>query len=638
VGRTLLLNSNLFHIVGVLPERESIPSETQVWVTPRFAAPEYVEDQRASNAEVSGSYGRHSLMALGRMRDGATIAETRAELNMIGKRIAAAHANSQGHYANLTPLHERLVGDIKPALWVLLGAVVLLLLIACANMAGLLISRSASRTRELAVRAALGASRGQIGRLVLTESFLLAIAGGAFGILLADQGQRLLAKYSPYDLPSALGPQMDFEVLAFCVAATLLSALLSGLVPALRSANADVQDGLKESAKGSSSGSANRLRRLLVTAEIALSVVLLCGASLLIHSFVKILDVQPGFDTTNVITARISLPSTRYSKANAAVFWDKLLKHVSALPGVESAAIQTALPMSGSNTSSFIRVSGRGTNSDQLGVSGGVFDALRIPLLSGRNFDGRETGKALPVAVVNRAFAEKVFPNQNPIGRKFDGGPVDGVTRVIGVVGDIRYDGLREPAPPMMYFSYLQYAVDSASLVVRTRQNSSGLANELRAVLHSLDAELPLGSVKPLADYVNGSLATRRFLLGLLSAFAALAILLAAIGLYGVLAFSVEQRTREIGIRVALGAARRQVLGSVFRECSVVAMAGLATGLCGALWASSLLKAFLYGVSGADYLSYVTAAYLVLIIAALAALFPALRAIRVGPATALRYE
>ncbi len=640
VGRGIHLNGKLFRVVGVLRANEGYSAEIQVWVTPRFMVPEFLEDQHATDSGIAGTYGNHWLRGVGRMRPNVTLAETRAELNMIAKRIGAAHSDSRDHYAIISAFHENLVGKIQPALLVLLGAVVLLLLIACANLAGLLLARSTARTRELAVRAALGATRWQIVRLLLAESLLLAIAGGALGVFLAQEGLRMLATYSPYDLPSSLAPRMDWQVLTFCVAATLLSALLSGLVPAIRSAQVDVQQGLKESSKGSASAGANNLRRLLVTTEIALAVVLLSGASLLIHSFTKLLDVNPGFDARNVMTARISLPLSRYSHDASNIFWPNLLRKISALPDVDSAAIQTMLPMSGAESGSDIKPEGsdKGFYSDQMGVSPELFKALRIPMVAGRTFDGHEAENSPAVAVVSRSFAQSLFPGQNAVGRKFKGGPADGISTIIGVVGDVKSNGLNEPAPLMMYYNHPQYGVDSASVVIRTRGNSDSVIAELRRVLHSLDPLLPLSEVQPLSDYVGDSLASRRFLLGLLTAFSLLAIVLAGIGLYGVLAFSVEQRTREIGIRVALGAERRQVLRLILGECSLVALAGLGTGLLAAFFASSLLKNLLYGVTGADFLSYFSAVILVLGIAGLASFLPAVRAARVDPVTALRYE
>ena len=634
VGRDIRLNGNLFHVVGVLRSKESYPATMQVWITPRFIVPEYVEDPNPSHSDLAATYGNHWLIGLGRMREGVTLSRARSELNTIAKRDKSF---STGHVPAIAPLHEHLVGNIKPALFVLLGAVVLLLLIACANMAGLLLSRLAARTRELSVRSALGATKWQIVRLLLAESFLLALGGGALGVLLADQGQRLLAKYSPYDLPAALGPQMDWQVLAFCIGATLLSALLSGLIPALRSSQVDVQIGLKESSKGSASGAANRWRRLLVAAEIALSVVLLCGASLLIHSFTKVLDVRPGFDTTNVLTARISLPLVAYSHGAANRFWDRLLAEVSALPDVESAAIENNLPMSGDESGSDLRINGITAYSDQASVSRDFFRAMRIPILAGRTFAGNESEKSPSLVIVSRSFADKLYPHQNPIGQKFDGAPVDGQATIIGIAADIKSNGLSQPSPLMMYFAPPQYGVDSASLIVRTR-HAANIAGELRTVLHSLDPDLPLSDVKPLASYVGGSLETRLFLLGLLTAFAALAILLAGIGLYGVLAFSVELRTREIGIRIALGAARQEILQLILSECSFVALAGLSLGLIGAFWASALLKDMLFGVTGFDYASYLAAILLVFVIAAIAALLPSFRATRVDPINVLRYE
>ena len=471
VGQTIRLNGNPFHVAGVLRGKENFPTEAQVWITPRFAVPEHVEDQHKAGASIAGIYGNHWLIGIGRMGPAVTLGETRAELNLIAKRIAAAHPNTRDHHASMVPLHETLVADVEPALWVMLGAVVLLLLIACSNSAGLLLARSAGRTRELAVRAALGATRIQIIRLLLAESLLLAVAGGAVGIFLASQAQQWIAKNSPYDLPASLAPQMNWQILAFCITVTLLSALFSGLVPALRSAQTDVQDSLKEGVKGSASGGSNRLRRLLVSTEIALSVMLLSGASLLIHSFAKLLDVNPGFTSANVLTARVSLPLSRYSHDAANIFWRKLVENVSALPDVQSAAIVTDLPMSGGESGSEINAVGikQTVYSDEVGISAGFFEAMRIPMLSGRTFDGSETENSPLLVVVNRSFAEKVFPNQYPIGRKFEGGPVGSPTTIIGVVADVHNNGLSETAPLVMYYSYPQYGVDSASIVVHTR-------------------------------------------------------------------------------------------------------------------------------------------------------------------------
>lgn len=640
VGRDIHLNGKLFRVIGILRANEGYSAQIQIWVTPRFSVPEFLEDQHSTASGLAEMYGNHWLRGVGRMRPGVTLAETRAELNIIAKRIGAAHADSRDHYANISAFHANLVGNIQPALLVLLGAVVLLLLIACANLAGLLLARGTARTRELSVRTALGATRWQITRLLLSESLLLAIAGGVIGIFLAEEGQRLLARYSPYDLPAALTPRMDWQVIAFCLAATLISALLSGFVPALRSAQLDVQKGLKESSKGSSSAGANSLRRLLVTSEIALAVVLLSGASLLIHSFTRLLDVNPGFDTNHVMTARISLPLARYSHAETNVFWQNLLAKISALPDVESAGIQTMLPMSGAESGGDVKPQGgnKAFYSDQMGVSPGIFKTLSVPFIGGRNFDGHETENSPPMAVVSRSFAEALFPGQNAIGKKFTGGAAETPSTIIGIVGDVKSNGLNEPAPLMMYYNHPQFGVDTASIAIRARGGAESVVSELRTVLHALDPLLPLSEVEPLSDYIGDSLAPHRFLLGLLTAFSALAILLAGIGLYGVLAFSVEQRTREIGIRVALGAARQEVVRLILGECSYMALTGLTLGLLGAFFGSSLLKNLLFGVTGTDLMSYFSAIILVLSIAALASLLPALRAARVDPVTALRYE
>ncbi len=640
VGRVIHLNGNAFRVVGVLRQNEAYPADRQVWVTPRYPVPEYVEDKARSAKDVLETYGNHWLSGVGSMREGITEAEAQAEMHLIAGRIGEAHAGQRDHYAVTMPLHETMVHDIHSALWVLLGSVVLLLLIACSNLAGLLLARATGRTRELAVRVALGASKAQIIRLLLAESLLLAIAGGGLGVFLAAQAQHWISKYSTYDLPQALAPRLDWPVLVFCISATLLAALLSGLAPALRAAHTDAQKGLKESAKGSASGATNRLRQLLVSAEIALSVMLLTGAGLLIHSFVRLLDVHPGFEAENTVTARISLPLTTYSHEAGTAFWQKFLAAVQAMPGIESAAIITDLPMTAGNSSSYINAVGSSETvySDELGISQDLFRTLRIPMLAGRGFDGTEGEKNPPLAIVSRSFAEKVFPGQNPIGKKFHGGPVDGDSTIIGVVGDVHMHGLSEAAPLEMYYIYPQYGVDSAGVIVRSHQQTSVIRSELAKVLRSLDPSLPLGDVKPLADYSERLLGGRKFMLGLLSAFAGLAILLAGIGLYGVLAFSVEQRTREIGIRVALGAARGEVVRLILNECSWMALIGLAAGLLGAWFAGGFMKSLLFGVTGTDWTSYFAAIILVLGIAAFVSLAPAWRATRVDPVNALRYE
>ncbi len=645
-GRNITLNGNTFRVVGVLNPQDTYPNKTQLWISPRLIVPEYQEGTIPKNFDIAQQYGNHWLRGLGRVKPGVTVAQARAELLTIAANIDQQHPGEKDHHAVVTPLQDSLVQNVRPALWVLLIAVVLLLLIACANLAGLLLARSTGRARELAIRLALGAKRSEVVQLLLSESLLLAFCGGVLGIALALGGLKLIALYSPYDLPTALAPTLDLSVLAFCVVVTLLSALISGAVPALRSARVDVNDALKEGSKGSVGGGTRRLRQVLVGAEIAISLTLLIGVSLLIHSFSKLISVDPGFDPKNVLTARLSLPQSRYSQnAQTTAFWNTLLPRLAGLPDVQSAGLLTHLPFSGQESGSYLEIEGRPTNpngqgiyANEFGVSPQTFQALRVPLISGRAFTERDDAKALLVAVVNKRFAEKVFPHENPIGKRFKGGPIEGWTTIVGVIGNMKHNGLDDPPQMDMYFNYPQLGVSSTGLVLRTKAVSSSIAAELRSAIHEVDSNLPLTDVKPIGDYIGTSLAARRFLLGLLTTFSALAILLAGIGLYAVLAYSVQQRKQEIGIRMTMGAGSSEILWIVLRECLAIACFGIAAGLVGAIWSSAFLESMLFGVTGADWLSYTAAVSLIVAIAVGASLIPALRASRVDPVSALRYE
>ncbi len=645
LGRDILLNGNSFRVVGVLGPKQEYPANTQVWISPRLVVPEYEEGQITAVTDIAQQYGNHWLAGLGRIRPGFTLSQAGAELRTIAASIGAQHPDEKDHHAVLFELQDTMVRNVRPALFVLLAAVVLLLLIACANLAGLLLARATGRTRELAVRVSLGATRWRITRLLLTESLLLALAGGALGIALAETGLRAMARYSPYDLPAALAPELNLPVLAFCLGITLLSALISGLMPALHSTQVDVNDALKEGSKGSVSNRTRRIRQTLVIAETAVSVTLLIASGLLIRSFSKLISVDPGFDPKNVLTARLSLPGNRYSPAQADAYWDNLLPKLNALPGVQAAGLLTYMPFTGEDSGSYVEIEGRplqgkqpGIYVNEFGISPRSFEVLHIPLIQGRNISERDTAKALPVAVINKRFADTVFLHQNPIGKRFKGASVEGWITVVGVVGDVKHDSLDEKPELEMYFNYPQFGVSQTGVVLRSDQNTMAIAGELRSVVRSIDSDVPLADVKPMLDYVGQSLIARRFLLGLLITFSALAALLAGIGLYALLAFSVQQRKQEIGIRVALGASYPDVLWMIFRESLTIAVIGITAGLLGAVWSSSVLRSMLYGVTNTDAISYVAAMSLILAVAVAASLVPALRAARVDPVTALRYE
>ncbi len=640
VGRDIALSGKLFRIVGVLSPKQDYPDGYQIWVSPRLPVPQHGQGENFK--QLSGTYGEHWLGAIARVKPAFTLKQAQAEAAVIFKNIDTQHPMARHDGCVLHPLQDTMVSSLRPALWVLLGAVILLLLIACANLSGLLLGRATGRTREIAVRLALGATRAEILRLMLSETLLLAVGGGVCGVILAAVGLQLIAHYSPYRLPAALAPELNLPVLSFCVFAALLSAILSGLLPALYSSKTDVNTGLKEGAKGTASHNTHRLRTLLTSGEIALSVVLLIGAGVLIHSFAKLISVDPGFDPNHAMTARLALPDTRYrSNAQRTTFWNRLLSRVSAMPGVKAAGLLTTFPFSDAMNSSLIRIEGQhlssiteGMRIYDFGVSPQTLQALGVPLLAGRFIDEKDTAGAPIVNVISKRFADIAFPNENPIGKRYNVGQTSGWITVVGVVGNVTFDDLSEAPEADAYYSFQQFAPPSSGLVLR----GSPSMQDFRHIVHNLDANIPLTDVKPLGEYLGQSLAARKFLLGLLTTFSALAILLAAIGLYAVLAYSVQQRKQEIGVRIALGATSSNVLWLILRECLTIAVIGTAVGLLGATWATSFLKFMLYGITATDLTAYIAAVILILTVAIAASLAPAIRATRIDPLSALRYE
>jgi putative ABC transport system permease protein len=649
IGRDLTLSGHRFRVIGVLRKDEAYPAKTQIWVSPRFSVPEYVEISGAPAAlarNLVQTYDDHWLFAIGRLRPEVSIARARAELETIASSIAANHPGTKDHHPALVALEDRIVGNVRPALWVLFTAVVLLLLIACANLAGLLLAKSSTRTRELAVRVSLGASRAEIIRLLLTESMLFAILGGATGLLVARLSLMLLTKFSPYDLPPGMSPALDPWVFLFCCASTVAAGLMSGLIPALRSAQLDVTEGLKDGAKSTGGLAGSRARHVLVAGEIALSVALLIGASLLLRSFAKLITTDTGYNPEHVLSARVSLPEAKYTDAvHIAQFWRVFLERAAALPGVRAVGAISDVPMSGSDSGSYVQIEGRPVGADAQGlytnefsISPGTFRALGVPLIAGRVLTDRDTAHSPKVVVVNKSFAEKAFPNEDAIGKRFQGGPADGWFTIVGVVGDFRHDGLNEKPAPDMFFNYTQWNRPSMGVEVRTVGNSMAVAPELAHIMRGIDPDLPLTDVKPLGDYIGESLSAREFLLGLIGTFSALAVLLAGIGLYAVLAYSVQQRRREIAIRMALGAYAADVTRIIGLECTRVAAIGLVMGVITSVWASALLKSMLFGIQHTDWKAYVMAIAVLIVAVALAAAIPVARALRTDPVSALRYE
>ncbi|HEX6183713.1 MAG TPA: ABC transporter permease [Pyrinomonadaceae bacterium] len=644
VGRQVTLDGEARTVVGVLgPEFQFARlGDTEVWtplaVTPDVASRRYM----------------HWLQVVARLKEGATVESAGARLASVAANIEredpGAHA---GVGLRAVPLQEEIVGPVRPVLLVLLGAVGFVLLIACTNVANLLLARSAARRKEMAIRAALGASRWRVVRQLLTESVLLSLAGGAAGLVLALWGVDLLVALIPAaqlaQMPYLRGIALDARVLAFASGLSLLTGVLFGLTPALASSRGDLQEAMKEGGRSSGTRASGRLRDLLVVSEVALALVLLVGAGLLLKSLSAMLKVDPGFDTRGLLTLRVALPPERYAEdARAARFYDELVKRVSQLPGVRGAAATSNLPLAGDGGTGTPQVVGRTTPASELTeahlrtVSANYFQVMGIPVAAGRAFGERDTAEAPTVLLVNKTYAERVFPGEDAVGRRvtfrFTG---ERQFEIVGVVGDEKVTSLDARTTPVIYFHNQQDSDSSAALVVRAEgADALALAGAVREAARGLDPEVPVFAVQTLEQMVAGTRATfmRRYPAYLTGVFACVALLLALVGIYGVVSYAVTQRTHEIAIRVALGARGRDVLRLVLRHGLGLALAGVAAGAVGALLLTRLIKGLLFGVSAADPAVYALVALLLLTVALLASLVPARRATKVDPMEALRYE
>jgi putative ABC transport system permease protein len=592
--------------------------------------------------------GNHFLRAIGRLKDGVDIRQAQADLAGIAARLEKAYPDSNYQMgAILYPLHDDLVGDSRQALLILMGAVGFVLLIACANIANLLLARASSRKREIAIRAALGAGWARIARQLLVESLLLAVSGGALGLLLSFWGVDFLARLATVPVPTGMEVELDWRVALFTLGLSMLAGILAGLAPALRAARASLDPDLREGRVGEAEGwRRNRVRALLVVSEVALSMVLLAGAGLMLRSFQRLNSVDPGFNPANLLTVNVSLPPARYASGEQqADFFQRLLEKVGPLPGVRSAAVVFTLPMGGSNRSNSFRVPDRATSPAESpdanfrSISPEYLKAMEIPLRRGRTLTAQDGASAPKVALINDTFARRFFPGKDPVGQIVEFDEEQAVRReIVGVVGDVRFDTLAMEAQPEYYVPYPQAPELSVTLVVRAAAGGASLPAALREQVRAIDPNLPPGTVRPMEKYLAISVAPRRFSAVLLGCFALVALALAATGLYGVLAYSVACRTREIGIRVALGANPRDVLRLVVAQGMVLTLVGLAIGLAGALMLTRFLSGLLFGVGATDLLTYTGVSALLAAVALLACYLPARRAARVDPVTALHYE
>jgi predicted permease len=648
IGRTIQLNGQPFQIVGVLDESFALPRE----VMPTLGGAEHAEIvlPLPLGGDAATRRDREDYNIVGRLKRGVGVEAAQAEMDAITARLRrefpAEYPANGGLTFGIVPLQEQVVGDVRRAVLVLWGSVAFVLLIACANVANLQLARALARQKELSVRAALGAGRAQLAAHVLTESLVLALAGGALGVLLAVAGLAFIRALGTESVPRIGEIAMNAEVLAFTLIASAVSGVLFGLVPAMRVARADVNDGLKDSGRGTAGhalwGRGNTTRRLLVAAEIALAVVLLVGAGLLIRSFAQLQQVHPGFNPDRVLTFELAANGRRYPDSAPVIdMYRQLTERLARLPGVTSAGAVSALPLSQMFAWGPITVEGRAPapgeafiNVDMRMVAGRYFDALQIPLLDGRLFDEHDTRTGLRVVVVDDRMAEQLWPDGSAIGNRIRTGTAESTApwlTVVGVVGRVRQYTLDADSRIAVYFPHTQFPARGMNVVLRTSGDPSALAAAARREVHDLDPDLPVYRLRTMEERVSESLARRRFAMLLLTLFAALALGLAVVGVYGVMAYLVSQGTRELGIRLALGAAPSAILALILKRGMTVAVAGIAAGVAAALVLTRFMQSLLFQIQPADPLTF-AAIPVVLAAAAAAAVFvPARRASRIDP-------
>ena len=642
IGQSIDLDGEARTVVGVMPEGFQFPAGAELWASSRYAVPEHpLRPTEDPTARRDTQY----FEVVGRLRPGTGLEQARAEAEAVAGRLKQQYGEAEEAVsASVVPLHEDVVGETRSALLLLVGAVAILLLIACANVANILLARGATRQKEIALRLALGAGRVRLVRQFLTESLLLAMAGGGLGVLLALWALAPLKALVPVDMSGGTPLTLDARVLAFTALISLGSALVFGLFPALNLADQDLNGVLKEGGRGAASGArSNRARRVLVVSEIALAAVLLTGAGLLIRSLDRLLDVPLGFDPEKVLTAQLTLPQARYpEKAQRAAFVGRVLEQLGGSPEVESAAAISRLPLNSGRSTRSVEVQGQatprtgGVTPDYLVTSPGYFRSMGIPLLTGRDFDARDAAGGQRVVIINEATARHFWPGEEPLGKliKVD----EDWSQVVGVAGNVRQVSLASPPPATVYVPYAQDPWPFMAIVVRGKTTAAGATQTLRNAVGGVDRDVPLYGVRPMEDVLSRSVSARRWRTLLLSLFAFTALGLACLGIYGVTAYSVTQRTHEIGIRMTLGAQKGDVLRLVVVQGLKLAVVGVAAGLLAALALSRLATSMLYGVEAADPLTLLAVSVILIGVTAAACLVPARRAANVDPLVALKYE
>jgi putative ABC transport system permease protein len=646
VNQSMVLDGKSYTIVGVMPSAFQFPVQNEpveLWTT--------VAVDREGKEPLTDERGAHYMSVIARLRPGVSKEQAQAEMTSISARLEQQYPDKDLHKSSrVEPTLEALVGDIRPALLILLGAVGCVLLIACANVANLLLARAMTRHKEMAIRSALGASRIRVVRQLLTESVLLSLTGGALGLMLAVWWSDLLVALGKENIPRALQVGLDWRVLGFTLLVSVLTGVIFGLVPAIHSSKTELTESLKEGGRGSGEGARrNRIRGVLVVSELAIAVVLLVGAGLLMQSLWRLRQVSPGFESQGLLTFVVGIPEVRYPTEKQAQFYHDLVARVESLPGVRSASAVIPLPLSGDAFSISFETEGRPVakgnqpSADFFAISDGYFKTLGVSMLKGRDLNERDNKQAPGVIIVNQAFARKFFPDEDPVGKRIKPGistdtDEPAMREIVGMVSDVRNRNLSSELRPGYFVPAAQIPFNQMTMVVRTTSDPHSLITAVQNEVHAMDKELPIFNVKTMDEYIAATVAAPRFNTTLLVIFAAVALVLTIVGLYGVMSYSVAQRTNEIGIRMALGAQTRDVLRLIVSQGFKLVLLGLAIGLAGAFALMRVIASLLFGVTTKDPLTFAAVAVLLAFVALLACYIPARRATRLDPLRALRYE
>jgi putative ABC transport system permease protein len=636
IGRSIALDGYAYEVIGVMPPSFQFPDpQTEIWVALTPVRPDVREEMVAR--------GNLGMSVVGRLATGVTSSQAQAGMTTIASGLAQKYSNGELG-VRLVPLREDMVGNFRPALLILMGSAVLVLLIACANIGTLLLSRAAARQSEIAIRTSLGATRGKVIWQLLTESLLLALIGGTLGVLGAFFLMHVLLAWAPSDIPRISSAHIDLAVLVFTCLVSSLAGILFGLAPAWQISRNDPGAFLKQNARNARER--KPLTRMLVVTEFALSLVLLAAAGLLGKSLLRLYRVDPGFRTDHLLTVEVYRSLSDQDRGNWAGFYQQLLARIEALPGVESAGATIALPIEGQSWRTHFKVDGHAYNSsfdqpdaDIRIVSNSFFDVLKIPLLRGRHFSEHDTKDSPHVALINEAAARAYGPNQDPVGRFLDVPAFSvGHCQIVGIVGNVRQEKLTDDPPLGIYIPYAQATMPWQTLVIRTKNDPVSLSAAIRREVSALDPEQPVGRIATMDQLLESSTTQQRFRAFLLGSFATIALLLSGVGIFGVMAYAVSLRTREIGVRMALGARPVDMLALIFAESMALASLGVVLGLAGAYGVTRVLNSLLFEVSSTDPFTFSAVTVLLCLVAVLASYVPARRAMRVDPIVALRYE